>query len=213
MLRAPGASIVLGEGKAAGPRCAFATILRRMAGDEYLRQILAREAVDTGPYSPIRAVQAVIYASIAAWAGNKLVSVNPSGSFAKGTSNLSGTDIDLFISLSHTTTETLREIYNKLFGRMQDLGYAPKKQNVSINVNIGGSSVDLVPARRQDAWSQVHSLYRRKADTWTKTNVNTHVAQVSTSGRLEENVSSSSGGIRKPLSSHHSIWSWPSLRH
>lgn len=68
--------------------------------DAYLQGILAREAVDTGPYAPVRGVLATTTPVIAGWAGNKLLSVNPSGSFAKGTANHSSTDIDLFISLS-----------------------------------------------------------------------------------------------------------------
>jgi tRNA nucleotidyltransferase (CCA-adding enzyme) len=76
----------------------------------------------------------------------QLVSVSPSGSFAKGTANKSGTDIDLFISLSQNTRETLKEIYNKLFARMTERGYAPKPQNVSINIQVNGYRVDLGPA-------------------------------------------------------------------
>jgi len=60
------------------------------------------------------------------------------------------------------------------------------KQNVSINILVNGYSVDLVPAKRQDAQSVDHSLYRRKADTWTKTNVNKHINTVVKSGRREE---------------------------
>ena len=36
-------------------------------------------------------------------------------SFAKGTANKSGTDIDLFISLRHDARETLGEIHASLF--------------------------------------------------------------------------------------------------
>ena len=43
-----------------------------------------------------------------------MLSISPSGSFAKGTANRSGTDIDLFISLSESTPETLKEIYDSL---------------------------------------------------------------------------------------------------
>ena len=40
--------------------------------------------------------------------GNVVLSISPSGSFAKGTANRSGTDIALFISLSESTPETLK---------------------------------------------------------------------------------------------------------
>jgi hypothetical protein len=157
-----------------------------VTADQYLQAILNREAVDTGPLSPVRHVQTVIYPVISQWAGNRLLTVHPSGSFIKGTANSSGTDIDLFISLSDQTTETLKEIYQKLFDRMREKGHAPTLQNVSINVRINGYSVDLVPGKRQGSYGDDHSLYRRKADTWTKTNVATHVSHVTGGGRQRE---------------------------
>jgi hypothetical protein len=157
-----------------------------MTADEYLQSILAREAVDTGPFSPVRGVQALLQPAIQEWAGNQLSAVTPSGSFAKGTANKSGTDIDLFISLSNSTKETLKEIYESLFTKMSNKGYGPKRQNVSICVRVNGYDVDLVPAKRQDAYSEDHSLYRRRADTWTKTNVSTHINHVRQGGRLSE---------------------------
>ncbi|WP_374345549.1 nucleotidyltransferase domain-containing protein [Phenylobacterium sp.] len=157
-----------------------------MTPDQYLRQILTREAVDTSPYSPLYQVQTTLQPALSAWAGQWLVGVSPSGSFSKGTANKSGTDIDLFISLSSNTPETLKDIYNKLDTRMKELGYATRRQNVSINISDNGYSVDLVPAKRQNMFLEDHSLYRRKADTWTKTNVITHANHVSTSGRRDE---------------------------
>lgn len=157
-----------------------------MTVDAYLQGILTREAVDTGPYSPVRGVQATLAPIIREWAGSMLLSMNPSGSFAKGTANKSGTDIDLFISLSENTPGTLKEIYEKLFGRMQEKGFSPTRQNVSIHVKVNGYDVDLVPAKRQQSYGDDHSLYRRKADTWTKTNVTTHITHVVNGGRLQE---------------------------
>jgi hypothetical protein len=157
-----------------------------MTSDEYLFNILRREAVDTGPYSPVLAVQALVRPFIQQWASRFLVSMTPSGSFAKGTVNHSGTDIDLFISLSSDTPETLKQIYDSLAQRMTEVGYTPKRQNVSINIRVNGYSVDLVPAKRQDSYSDDHSLYRRKADTWTKTNVTKHISQVRQGNRINE---------------------------
>lgn len=156
-----------------------------MSADAYLQTILNREAVDTGPSSPVRGVQSVIQPVIAQWAGNHLLSVSPSGSFMKGTANRSGTDIDLFISLSSNVRETLKEIYESLFTKLSNVGYAPKRQNVSINIKVDGYSVDLVPAKQQ-GYGTDHSLYRRRGDTWTKTNITTHVTHVTRYGRLGE---------------------------
>lgn len=157
-----------------------------MTADDYLNGILYREAVDMSASSPVRAVQYGIQPIIQNWAGNQLESISPSGSFAKGTGNKSGTDIDLFISLSSSTTNTLSEIYESLFSTMSQKGYTPRRQNVSINIKVNGYSVDLVPGKRQDIYSQDHSLYRRKVDSWTKTNVAKHIGFVQKSGRVKE---------------------------
>lgn len=62
----------------------------------------------------------------------------------------------------------------------------PRPQNVSIGINIGTYSVDIVPGRRQGPTGQFHSLYRQKAQTWTQTNVISHISTVRNSGRAEE---------------------------
>jgi len=81
---------------------------------------------------------------------------------------------------------TLRELYESLYSFLSKKGLNPRRQNVSIRIVYGGAKVDLVPGRRQDNYSSDHSLYRRKADTWTKTNVGKHVSVVAGSGRLNE---------------------------
>jgi hypothetical protein len=157
-----------------------------MSADYYLQNILSREAVDTSLLSPVRSVQSAVQPIISAWAGSQLEGVSPSGSFAKGTANKSGTDIDLFISLRQGTTNTLKEIYNSLFDAFSHNGYNPRRQNVSINIRVNGYDVDLVPAKRQALLGEDHSLYRRRADTWTKTNVAIHIAHVANSRRTNE---------------------------
>jgi hypothetical protein len=157
-----------------------------MTADQYLHGILLREAVDAGPGSPLPGVQASLMPALRQWAGDKLVGVYPSGSYMKGTAVRSGTDIDLLLSLSAHTNETLKELYDRLFECLTSGGYAPRRQNVSLNIRASGYSVDLVPGKRQNALSDDHSLYRRKADTWTKTNISTHVRTVKSAGRTDE---------------------------
>jgi hypothetical protein len=55
-----------------------------------------------------------------------------------------------------------------------------------VNITVAGYSVDLVPGKLQNLLCADHSLYRRKADTWTKTNVQTHIEAVRNSNRLSE---------------------------
>ena len=157
-----------------------------MTADQYLNQRLVVESVDRGPYSPVRGVQTTLKPILALWASGYLNSIEPSGSFAKGTANAGGTDIDLFLSLSSITPIALKEVYWSLFNAMKEAGYTPRAQGVSIGVRVGAYDVDLVPAKRQDQYGSDHSLYRSKTGTWTKTNVARHIAMVSGSGRTSE---------------------------
>ncbi|SDG69435.1 Nucleotidyltransferase domain-containing protein [Bradyrhizobium sp. Rc2d] len=84
---------------------------RMMSEQDYLNAILMREQVGTGLASPALFVPGVIRPVIEQWAGRYLLDVTPSGSYAKGTANKSGTDLDLFISLSPDTAETLSEVH------------------------------------------------------------------------------------------------------
>lgn len=154
--------------------------------DAYLRQVLAQHAVDTGPYSPVRQVQAEVTATVNRWGGHFVMSMEPSGSFAKGTAVRTGTDIDLFISLSSTTPDTLAQVYNSLFVALTQAGYQPKRQNVSLNIRVGAYDVDMVPAKRQSQYGGDHSLYSNRSGNWMQTNVGTQIALVSGSGRLDE---------------------------
>jgi hypothetical protein len=114
-----------------------------------------------------------IVPAIRRWAGEFLLDVQFSGSYAKGTAVSLGTDVDLFISLSGEAG-TVTELYWTLFQFCVDRGLKPRAQNVSIRVVTGGVNVDLVPARRQKG-SDDHSLYRSKKDSWVQTNVGRHI--------------------------------------
>jgi hypothetical protein len=166
--------------------------MNRMASaDLYLRDVLARYAVDTGQNSIARTSAQVLMPALREWAGQYLIDVQFSGSFAKGTAVRGGTDVDLFISLTSITPDSLAQIYGTLFTKMQGLhcqgqSLQAKQQNVSIGIVLGGTQIDLVPGRRQDQWSEDHSLYKNRAATWTKTNVNSHIRTVQQSNRLEE---------------------------
>src|SRR5262245_26388717 len=159
-----------------------------MTPDQYLRTVLARHAVDVGPSSPVLQMRAAFMPLLQTWAGAQLLSVDPSGSFAKGTAVRTGTDLDLFISLKSTTTDTLQHIHNSLMTALRRAGLTPKPQTVSIGVRSANNvyDVDLVPARKWADLTGDHSLYHRKSGSHRKTNVARHIQVVRNSGRLEE---------------------------
>jgi hypothetical protein len=154
--------------------------------DQYLRAILAREYVDNGLLSPANAVYSTVAPIIQNWAGAHLSFLAFSGSYAKGTANKSGTDLDLLISLRDSCTVPLKEICSSLKSRMSEEGYAATVQNVSVGISVRGTKVDLVPARQQNPFTNDHSLYHKRTGTWRKTNVHKHVNLVSSCGWTPE---------------------------
>lgn len=156
------------------------------ASIQYLNAILAKYAVPSGLDSPANRARVKLLPLIRDWADGYLLSANLSGSYAKGTATSLGTDADIFISLKSSTPGSLSDIYWNLSTRLSNDGYAPTPQDVSLGIYLDGLKIDLVPGRKQPGITTDHSLYRRKADTWTQTNVNTHIARVKASGRIRE---------------------------
>lgn len=154
-----------------------------MPPDEYLNQIIAKYLInETG----VKAHAEAIYPTIERWANGFLTEVIYSGSIAKGTAVSLSTDCDVFISLSSTTPDTLTQIYTSLYTALLQAGYTARKQNVSIGVTSNGYKLDLVPGKRQSQYGYDHSLYKNKANTWTKTNIKTHISHVANSNRINE---------------------------
>ncbi len=154
-----------------------------MSGDDYLTGILTKYAVNT---AGAQAAGQTIYPVLEKWGNGLLKSAEFSGSLAKGTGVSIGTDADIFLSLSSTTPGTLSDMYYTLCNAVTAAGYPVRKQNVSVGTTVNGYSIDLVPGRRQSQHGNDHSLYRSKVNSWTQTNVATHIAHVKGSGRIDE---------------------------
>jgi hypothetical protein len=154
--------------------------------DHYVESVLAKYAVPRGPTSPAEQLGATVAGPLRSWAGQQLNALQYSGSYAKGTGVRGISDVDVFISLKSDTKETLKELYEMLFSLAQKNGWSPRRQNVSVGVTVNGTRGDLVPGKVQAGNQNYHSLYLRKKDSWTQTNVALHVDTVHNSGRLRE---------------------------
>jgi tRNA nucleotidyltransferase (CCA-adding enzyme) len=154
-----------------------------MTADQYLNQIITKYQINE---AGVKTQVKLIYPTIQRWANRFLVEAIYSGSIAKGTAISLSTDADVFISLSSTTSETLSQIYTTLYNALSQPGYQARKQNVSIGVTSGGYKIDFVPGKRQSQYGYDHSIYMNKKNTWTMTNVKTHVSHVAGSNRIKE---------------------------
>lgn len=164
------------------PLGAGATAVTRSTADEHFRGVLIREAVDTGRFSPVFGAIGAIQPAIDTWSNGYVDAVYPSGSFAKGTANRSGTDLDLFISIRGDVPNTLEQIHSTLCNQLQARGLQPKRQNVSVGVTVNGLSLDLVPGRQLGVLGTDHNLFHKKSGYCRKTNVLHHINVVRASG-------------------------------
>jgi len=176
-----------------------------MDADTYVKSIVDRYALNGRSPQAVAAAQSV-FTVIQPWAGKWLLKVQYSGSNAKGTAIRGVADLGLFISLDPDTPETLSDIYSKLANYKQLQPYAPRRQNVSIGVTCNGYSIDLVPGKKQPGNTTDHSLYRSKAGTWTKTNVEKHIALIQNSQRIDEIRALKIWRARMGWTSRRSIW-------
>jgi hypothetical protein len=154
--------------------------------DQYVETVLSKYAVPRGPTSPAERLGATVAGPLRTWAGQQLNALEYSGSYAKGTGVRGISDVDVFISLKYDTTNTLKELYGSLYSLALQNGWSPRQQNVSVGVTLNGTPGDLVPGKVQAGYQNYHSLYLRKRDSWTQTNVALHVNTVRNSGRLRE---------------------------
>ena len=156
------------------------------AADQYLGEVVRKYAVVCGVGSPAPTAAMSLEPVLRSWAGGYLLDLGLSGSYAKGTAISLGTDVDLFVSLAHAAGPSMKDIYWNLMRRLESSQFHPEAQNVSIGVRIGGVRVDVVPGRKQLGHSSDHTLYRRKANTWTQTNVEQHIRLIAESGWQDE---------------------------
>ena len=154
-----------------------------MSAEEYLRDVVQKYAVNA---EGARAAGNQIYPILEKWSAGFLNKAEFSGSIAKGTGISLSTDADIFLSLSSTTPDTLADMYETLCNAVSAAGFPVRKQDVSVGTTVNGYSIDLVPGRRQSQYGNEHSLYRNRTGSWTKTDVQTHIALVSGSGRIDE---------------------------
>jgi len=149
----------------------------------YLRDVTQKHT-PTVNFDINKAVEGVTH-HIHAWANGHSYDLQLSGSFAKDTAITGSTDIDVFISLDPSVSEcnTLENVYTTLSTRMKNSGFTLREQNVSLGINHGVLKIDLVPGVRHSHLGNDHSLWKRKEQTWTKTNVVEHINHVTRSGR------------------------------
>jgi hypothetical protein len=156
-----------------------------MHNNAYVREVLDRHRPTVG----VDGAQAYIQAlrpSLADWAGGKLEHIEIVAGVATGTAIKGTTDLDLLLSLKPDTSEDFEDIHTTLFNKMAQLGLYPAKRKAGVAITIGDTTIDLIPAKKEDALSGDHNIWLHRGKSWTKTNFHKHIQYVSESGRQQE---------------------------
>lgn len=157
-----------------------------MTPNAYINSILSKYRLPSDHRRQVTLATNDLRPHISRWAGQRLLSMKRSGSFAKGTTVRGGTDLDLFVSLRSGGNNSLAQIYESLYSALQHAQLAPRRQNVSIGLTVRGLQVDVVPARKHAGLTTNHSLYKQRTKTWTQTNIDRHIRVVKQSGLQTE---------------------------
>lgn len=122
------------------------------------------------------------------WAGRDLSNVFLSGSSAKGTALKGSSDVDLFISLKASMSDTLADTFHSLIEYLTGKNIKVRPQNVSVRAYYHGLQIDLVPGKKMPNQVNWHFLHTNRRDDQHRiqTNVANHVKFVVDSNRVRE---------------------------
>ncbi|KAA6456222.1 nucleotidyltransferase [Acidobacteria bacterium AB60] len=154
--------------------------------DGYLHKLLAAEAVDTSAAAPVMGVRARLLPLLRNCLADRLLAVEPTGAFVKGTAIRSCAHLDLLLSIAPGVGQSLRELHDLLFSLLYASGYSPWRHGAGINVRVQGYSVDVLPGYRERLDSEEHQLYLPGRDVVVRTNPARHSAHVRSANRLDE---------------------------
>ena len=152
-----------------------------MSAQQYLESILAKYNLTEGEVTNLKARRANIENALRTVMGPKIETIYYSGSYAKGTAIRLGFDLDICLYFKPDSFGTLREMYSAVLEvlKSQRLNFTP--QTVSIHIDLGGTGIDVVPARSLGDGKGNANLYVMNRDTSLLTNIPVHKEYISKS--------------------------------
>lgn len=143
-----------------------------MSGHQYLEEILAKYNLGENEVEPMKKKRKIIEDLMKKHFGSKIDTFYYSGSYAKGTAINLKYDLDLCVYFQQDAFSSLKDMYNQTYNLLKSEN--PRKQVVSIGINLGKEQIDIVPARRISPDSYDANLYVTTTGSQIKTNIPTH---------------------------------------
>ena len=160
--------------------------------DQYLEGILSKYDNNVGYDSDRKNTEDMLRCFINLWFDNFKqdadlnITIEQSGSIAKGTAIKGKSDIDLFVSLKYPNNLiSIKEFHKQLYKGLVPIYNNIREQNVSIGIKEGSYDIDVVPAKQINTTSpdklNDHYLWSTKSKGKIQTNIREHISMIKNS--------------------------------
>jgi hypothetical protein len=156
-----------------------------MHNNAYVREVIERHQPTLGT-DGARAYIDALRPVLEDWGGEFLESIDVAGAVATGTAIAGTTDLDLILVLRPDTKESLEDVHETLYNKMEQLGLGPVKRKAAVAIVVGDVIIDLIPAKRPHPTSPDHHIWLHRGRHDRRTNFATHIKYVAESGRQPE---------------------------
>jgi hypothetical protein len=155
-----------------------------MTADQYLRGLLNQQDLTIPELSALRSMRDQIQGQLSTLQGGPRFYF--AGSYGKKTIIRARYDLDIVMYWPHTSTYTIKGIYDAVGGVLKQHWKVVNSKTVSWELPFqGGFHIDIVPGRALDYQFREANLYRIDTGTTLKTSLKTHIDTVRDSGRRD----------------------------
>jgi hypothetical protein len=152
-----------------------------MSALQYLESMLAKYNLTEGEIANMRGRRAQVESIFRTAMGPQIEAIYYSGSFGKGTAIRLGFDLDICLYFKRDSFGNLHEMYSAVLDVLEAEDFDVVPQTVSIHADLGGTGVDIVPARSLSDGSGNANLYVTTLNTSLQTNIPAHRDYISKS--------------------------------
>lgn len=141
---------------------------------QYLESILEKYNLTEGDVANLKARRAHIESVFQSVLRPKIETVYYSGSYAKGTAVKPEFDLDVCLYFKHDSFGNLREMHSAVLQVLKAEYANVVSQTVSIHVDLGGTGIDVVPARSFSDGTGTANLFVTTTGGSLQTNIPLH---------------------------------------
>jgi len=153
--------------------------------DQYAASIVEKYRIVPDTKSASHRAADEVLPLIKKWGKEHLLGLTLSGAYAKNTAITLSSHVDVLIALSPVPGMEMKNIFWSLFKYLSDQDLHPHTRDVSIRLQSGGVSVDLIPACR-DHETPGNTLFHKRSGQAIHTDIARHVHLLANSGRQQE---------------------------